>query len=132
MPILIGKRRSPRFKISEYEFNITKLILDAFDIDSDERPYPLDFSVLLNTSLSEAIKYHKKNGIPLDTFMHIDMLKNNRTMEIERNEYRIDWDNLTVYINNCNTAQEYRFLLSINTVYLNDLLSDRVDFKKER
>ena len=104
----------------------------AFDIDSDERPYPLDFSVLLNTSLSEAIKYHKKNGIPLDTFMHIDILKNNRTMEIERNEYRIDWDNLTVYINNCNTAQEYRFLLSINTVYLNDLLSDIVDFKKER
>ena len=104
----------------------------AFDIDSDERPYPLDFSVLLNTSLSEAVKYHKKNGIPLDTFMHIDILKNNRTMEIERNEYRIDWDNLTVYINNCNTAQEYRFLLSINTMYLNDLLSDIVNFKKER
>lgn len=104
----------------------------AFDIDTDEVPYPLDFSVLLNTSLNEAVNYHKKNGIPLTTFMNIEILKNNRTMEIERREYDIDWDNLTVYINNCNIAQEYRFLLSVNTEYLNNLLSDIVDFKKER
>ena len=43
MPILIGKRRSPRFKISEYEFNITKLILDAFDIDIES-----DFQLTYN------------------------------------------------------------------------------------
>ena len=53
-------------------------------------------------------------------------------MEIERNEYSIDWDNLTVYINNCNPLQEYRFILSVNTVYLNDLLADIVNFKRER
>lgn len=104
----------------------------AFDIDTDEMPYPLDFSVLLNTSLLEAVKYHKKNGIPLVTFMNIEILKNNRTMEIERNEYSIDWDNLTVYINNCNRNQEYRLLLSVNTQYLNDLLADIVKFKEER
>lgn len=104
----------------------------AFDIDTNEVPYPLDFSVLLNTSLMEAVKYHRKNGIPLITFMNIDVLKNNRTMEIERNEYSIDWDNLTVYINNCNVNQEYRLLLSVNTQYLNDLLADIVKFKEER
>ena len=104
----------------------------AFDIDTDEVPYPLDFSVLLNTSLMEAVKYHRKNGIPLITFMNIEVLKNNRTMEIERNEYSIDWDNITVYINNCNVNQEYRLLLSVNTQYLNDLLADIVKFKEER
>lgn len=104
----------------------------AFDIDTDERPYPLDFSVLLNTSLNEAVNYHKKHGIPLTTFMNVEILKNNRTMEIERNEYEIDWDNLTVYVNNCNILQEYRFILSVNTQYLNDLLSDIVKFKEER
>ena len=104
----------------------------AFDIDTDEVPYPLDFSVLLNTSLMEAVKYHRKNGIPLITFMNIEVLKNNRTMEIERNEYSIDWDNLTIYINNCNVNQEYRLLLSVNTQYLNDLLADIVKFKEER
>ena len=104
----------------------------AFDIDTDEKPYPLDFSVLLNTSLNEAVNYHKKHGIPLTTFMNVEILKNNRTMEIERNEYEIDWDNLIVYVNNCNILQEYRFILSVNTQYLNDLLADIVKFKEER
>lgn len=104
----------------------------AFDIDTDERPYPLEFSVLLNTSLNEAVNYHRKHGIPLTTFMNIEILKNNRTMEIERNEYEIDWDNLIVYVHNCNILQEYRFILSVNTMYLNDLLADIVKFKEER
>lgn len=104
----------------------------SFDIDSDERPYPLDFSVLLNTSLEEAVKYHKDNGIPLTTFLDIDITKNGRTMEVDRNEYTIDWDKLTVYVNNCNANQEYRFILSVNTLYLNDLLSDIVKFREEK
>lgn len=104
----------------------------AFDIDSDERPYPLDFSVLLNTSLEEAVRYHKKHGIPLTTFMEIEVLKNNRTMEIEKGEYEIDWDNLTLYVYNCSVTQEYRFILSVNTLYLNELLSDIVNFKDEK
>ena len=104
----------------------------AFDIDTDERPYPLEFSVLLNTSLNEAVNYHRKHGIPLTTFMNIEILKNNRTMEIERNEYEIDWDNLIVYVHNCNILQEYRLILSVNTMYLNDLLADIVKFKEER
>lgn len=104
----------------------------AFDIDSDERPYPLDFSVLLNASLNEAVYYHKKNGIPLNTFLDIEILKNNRTMDIELKEYEIDWNNLTVYIYNCDIVQEYRFILSVNTLYLNELLADIVKFKEER
>lgn len=104
----------------------------AFDIDTKERPYPLDFSVLLNTSLTEAVAYHRKHGIPLTTFMDIEVLKNDRTMEIERNEYKIDWDNLTLYVYNCNQYVEYRFILYVNTVYLNDLLADIVKFREEK
>jgi hypothetical protein len=104
----------------------------AFDIDTNERPYPLDFSVLLNTSLLEAVSYHNKNGIPLTTFMNIEILKNNRTMQIEQGEYDIDWKNLTVNIYNCNENQEYRFILSVNTLYLNDLLAEIVKFREER
>lgn len=104
----------------------------AFDIDTDERPYPLDFSVLLNTSLNEAVSFHRKHGIPLTTFMGIEVLKNNRTMEIEKNEYYIDWDTLILYVNNCNINQEYRFILYVNTEYLNNLLADIVKFREER
>lgn len=104
----------------------------AFDIDSDDRPYILNFSSLLNTSLEEAVRYHKKNGIPLSSFMNIEILKNGRTMELERKEYEIDWDNLEVRIYNCNEMQEYRFILSVFTTYLNDLLADIVDFREEK
>lgn len=104
----------------------------AFDIDTDERPYPLDFSVLLNTSLNEAVSFHRKHGIPLTTFMGVEVLKGTRTMEIEKNEYYIDWDNLTLYVNNCTTKQEYRFILYVNTEYLNNLLADIVKFREER
>ena len=104
----------------------------AFDIDTDERPYPLDFSVLLNTSLNEAVRYHRKHGIPLTTFMDIEVIKNNRTMKLENKEYEIDWDNLTIYVHNCNINVEYRFILSVNTVYLNELISDIVNFKDEK
>ena len=52
--------------------------------------------------------------------------------EFERKEYEIDWDNLSIIIYNCNECQEYRFILSIFTTYLNDLLSDIVDFREEK
>jgi hypothetical protein len=104
----------------------------AFDIDTDERPYPLDFSVLLNTSLNEAVRYHRKHGIPLTTFMDIEVIKNNRTMKLENKEYEIDWDNLTIYVYNCNINVEYRFILSVNTLYLNELIQDIVNFKDEK
>ena len=64
--------------------------------------------------------------------MKIEILKNNREMEIERKEYEIDWDNLSIVIYNCNEYQEYRFILSVFTTYLNDLLSDIVDFREEK
>ena len=104
----------------------------AFDIDTDEVPYPLSFKELMNTSLLEAVDYHQKNGIPLTTFLNVEVLKNNRTMDPEKNEYYIDWDNLTLYVNNCNNVQEYRFILSVNTAYLNDLLADIVKFREEK
>jgi hypothetical protein len=104
----------------------------AFDIDTNEVPYPLDFSVLLNASLTEAVKYHKLHGIPLTTFMDVVVLKGDREMEIERKEYYIDWDNLTLYVNNCNKNAQYRFILIINTEYLNNLLADIVKFREEK
>ena len=104
----------------------------AFDIDTDDVPYPLDFSVLLNASLTEAVKYHKLHGIPLTTFMDVVVLKGDREMEIERKEYYIDWDNLTLYVNNCNINAQYRFVLIINTEYLNNLLADIVKFREEK
>ena len=104
----------------------------AFEIDNDEVPYPLDFSVLLNTSLKEAVNYHQQHGIPLSMFIDIEVLKNNRVMEIDKGEYYIELEKLMIYVRNCNRDAEYRFILSVNTRYLNDLLSDIVKFREEK
>ena len=104
----------------------------SFEIDTDERPYPLDFSVLMNTSLNEAIKYHKQHGIPISMFLDAVVMKIDREMKMEDNEYYIDWENLTLYVNNCTPNTNYRFILSVNTEYLNNLLADIVKFREER
>ena len=106
--------------------------MPAFEIDTDDVPYKLDFSVLLNLSLNEAFNYHKKHGIPITTFMNAVVLKGTREMEIERKEYEIDWDNLMLYVYNRNIASEYRFVLLVNTDYLNNLLADIVKFREEK
>lgn len=103
----------------------------SFVVDSDERPYPLDFTILLNTSLKEAVSYHKKHGIPITTFMAVDILKSSRTMEVDK-EYKIDWDNLVLYVYNCDEKIDYRFIMSVDTEYLNNLLADIVKFREER
>lgn len=106
--------------------------MPSFEIDTDEVPYPLDLSVLLNVSLTEAYNYHKKHGIPISTFLDAVVLKGSREMEVERNEFRVDWENLMLYVNNCDIAAEYRFVMLVNTVYLNDLLADIVKFREEK
>ena len=106
--------------------------IPAFVIDSTDIPYPLDFSVLMNTSLNEAIKYHRENGIPLDTFLGIEVTKNGRVMEMDRGEYKIDWDKLTLYVYNCNMNQDYRLIMSVNTKYLNELLDNIINYKQEK
>lgn len=109
-------------------------IAPAFDLsDYDGKPpYILDMNQLMNTSLNEAIKYHRENGIPLSTFMKIEVQKNGRTMDMSRGEYRINWDELQLEIFNCNTYKEYRLLLSVHTKYLNELLDDIIHYKEEK
>ena len=103
-----------------------------FEVDGPEVPYILDFSVLLNFSLTEAIAYHKKFGIPLTTFMDIEVRKGARVMDPERNEYKIDWDNLSLIVYNVTEKVDYRLILSVDTEYLNNLLADIVKFREER
>lgn len=109
-------------------------IAPAFDLsDYDGKPpYILDMNQLMNTSLNEAIRYHRENGIPLSTFMKIEVQKNGRTMDIKRGEYKINWDELKLEIYNCNTSKEYRLLLSVHTKYLNELLDNIIHYKEEK
>ena len=106
--------------------------MPIFDIDSDDVPYILDLSVLMNTSLTEAYNYHIKHGIPVSTFLDAVVMKGSREMKIDKGEYKIDWDNLKLYVYNCTREIDYRFVMFANTEYLNNLLADIVKFREEK
>ena len=68
----------------------------------------------------------------MTTFLDAVVLKGPREMEVERKEYRIDWDELKLYVYNCSITAEYRFIMLVNTEYLNNLLADIVKFREEK
>lgn len=92
-----------------------------YSVDS-HRPEDLPFAEILNTSLTEAISYHKKHGIPLSLFISASVMKGNKLMSEEAGEYKIDWDNLVLTTINCNPSSTYRLIINVNTHYINELI----------
>ncbi len=92
----------------------------------------LEFEALLNTSLIEAINYHRQHGIPLSVFLSATVMKNNKVMSEENGEYKIDWDRLVITTYNCNPSSTYRFILNVNTQYINELIKHLLNLDEER
>ena len=101
-----------------------------YTVEKDRQPFDLDFSILLNTSLTECIKYHLKHGIPIDTFISVNVMKGNKLMSEEIGEYKINWETLTLTTYNSNTSSTYRFIMHVNTQYINDLIKDLLELDK--
>ncbi|WP_304576598.1 hypothetical protein [Romboutsia ilealis] len=102
-----------------------------YTVDSN-KPEELEFEPLINTSLKEVINYHRKNGIPLSVFLSASVLKGNKLMSEELGEYKIDWDKLTITTYNCNPSSTYRFILNVNTHYVNELIKYLLNLDEER
>ena len=96
------------------------------------KPEDLSFEPLLNTSLKEAIAYHRRYGIPLSVFMSASVMKGNKMMREDIGEYKIDWDTLTLTTINCNPYSTYRFILNVNTQYVNELIKRLLNLDVER
>lgn len=98
----------------------------TFHIDpSDPKPYILDVeNNIFNESLKACAEYHRKFNIPMSTFIDLKAIKNNRVMSLERKEYEILWESnpLSIKVYNWNPAATYRLLVSVNTIYINELI----------
>lgn len=103
-----------------------------YTVEHDRKPFDLDFSILLNTSLVECINYHRRHGIPIETFIKVNVMKGNKTMKEDIGEYKIDWDRLILTTYNCNTSSTYRFIMHVNTQYINDLIKEILDLDNPR
>ena len=101
----------------------------------------MDITPILNHSVMKCIRYNYNNGVPLETFMKIEVKKDGRTMT-PMIEYDIDFSDLddpkkidpviNLYTKNCNPNSTYRIIIHINTRYINELLTDILSLDKEK
>lgn len=91
----------------------------------------MDISILFNNSLRGVISYQKTHGVPIDTCVRIEVMKDNRYL-VPNVEYTIDFDEFTLTTLNCNVNSTYRVIIHVNTSYINGLINETFDLSKER
>lgn len=102
-----------------------------YRVESNKYTDEMEISSLFNTSLTEMIKYHKANGIPIETFLNIVVMQDN-TKLINIEHYRIDYDDMMLYTIKTNTTSTYRIIIHVNTLYVNNLISNVYGFFDEK
>lgn len=107
----------------------------TFSIDrTDPRPFILSVEELFNNSLEECSEYHKRFNMPWDVFLDIKCMKDNRLMSKDRREYEVIMHEgkISIKVFNCNSSSTYRLLMSVNTAYINELISRICDIDEEK
>jgi len=96
-----------------------------------EKPDITEFGTLMNNSMTAVIKYHKDHNIPLSVFMRYRVTKDNVDLR-DKVDYSIDFDKYTLTTYNCNHSSTYRFILYVNTLYINELINDILELSEEK
>lgn len=74
----------------------------------------------LGDTLNKMIDYHLKNNLKPELFINVH-LRENRSLILDG--YYIDWKRRMLVIQDVNYANTYRLLITINQLYINDLLT---------
>ena len=95
------------------------------------KPDITDFSTLINNSMKAAIKYHKDHSIPLSVFLKYRVLQDNKDIN-EGTDYTVDLDKFILTTYSCNPNSTYRFIMYVNTLYINELINDILELSEEK
>lgn len=104
---------------------------NMFKVESSE-PDKLYLRTVLSNTLIRFIEDHNLKGIPIETFLDIKIVKDNRMLELSRNHYSIDYKEGVLTTNVCNIYSTYRILIYVNTLYINNLATEVLQLNKER
>lgn len=83
---------------------------------------------LLNNSLRATIKYHLNNGLPLLEFLDIKVRRQGKIIHANQ-DYKIDYETMTIYFNNLTPYYTYRILICVNVEYVNDMVKTLYNLK---
>jgi len=71
-------------------------------------------------TLNEMIDYHLKNKINPELFINVHLRENRSLIQ---DGYYVDWRRRVLVIQNVDYAKTYRLIITINQLYINDMLS---------
>jgi len=103
-----------------------------YKVEVDKVPDTMNISSLFNQSLVKTIAYHLEKGIPLSTFIHTTVMKDNTILDPTKGEYKIDFEKMELITYNTNKVSTYRLIIHVNTLYINNLLVDILRLDEER
>lgn len=71
-------------------------------------------------SLNEMIDYHLKNKMNPELFINVHLRENRSLLQ---DGYYVDWKRRVLVFQNVNYAKTYRLIITINQLYINDMLT---------
>jgi hypothetical protein len=86
-------------------------------MDWDE--HEVSIASIFSNSINEMIDYHLINHIPIETFLSVKLRENKCLID---DGYYVDWKRRMLVFTNINYARTYRLIISVNKLYLNDML----------
>lgn len=86
---------------------------------------------VLNKSILYIIRYHVRHGIPINTFMTIDIYKDSEKL-VYGTDYKIDFHTFMLTTYKTNKSSTYRMVIHVNTKYINELIADLTGFNEEK
>jgi hypothetical protein len=101
-----------------------------YKVESNQYPDTLDISTLFNNSMEASIKYHLKNGIPMERLIRMTVIKDNEPLPAE--DFDVDYEKMQLITKKVNTTSTYRLIIHANTLYVNELVSEILEFNKEK
>lgn len=81
----------------------------------------VDLGKIFGSELSEVLDYHLEHHIKPELFISIKLRENRCLIE---DGYYIDWKNRKLVLTNINYAQTYRLVVSVNKLYIQNILTE--------
>jgi hypothetical protein len=103
-----------------------------YKVESNSEPDVLDFSSLLNSSLTKTIQYQLSKGMSPEMAVKFIIYKDNAILDASQGDYLIDYNYLNITTNRVNTTSTYRMVIYVNSLYINTLVSEMLEFDQEK
>lgn len=127
IPIFTINNLFNNVKSSNENFKLYSTCLFKTETENDGKDDELPIELMIKTNeTKKVIKQHIANSIPVNCFLEIVLLKDNKKCEYKK-DWSIDWNTFTLTIINSDSSATYRIILFVDNLYLNNKILDIIE-----